>query len=558
MELTDYVRILRKWLWLILLGAFVGGGVGIIFSSRQVPVYSASATVSIGAFQQNPNPTTTEINIALDLVQTYQQLVFTHDVLQGVVDALDLNVPAEALRGIVYSSVIPDTSLITITVRFTDPILAADIANTMVDQLIIHSPTNLTPAQQAQIDFDNQQIQALTDQITQQRALINELDQQISATSDRAEITSLNQQKSVLVDQINQASATIAQFTTNVTTLQQRTNAVTVVDRAIIPEVASNSSSTMAVLFGAAVGAALAGWVGFIVDYIDDKIRTPEKAATLLSVPVLGAIPKFGKKNASYKERLISQFPSVSLETEAYRRLRTNIVFMSSETNQKLFVVSSSGPGEGKSVTTANLAVTMAAAGTRVLLIDADMRRPTQHQIFGLENNVGLSTLLFVDPNGRGEDDRQGLRNLDQCLQSTDVPNLKVITSGFVPSNPSEILGSVLMKRWIEAFRGSSNIDVILIDTPPILMFADTSTVAALADADVMLIVDCERTPRSAAIKAREQLKQVGANVKGVILNRMNIRDDSNYYYGYGYNYYYSTPETNKGGLRGLLRRRQQ
>src|SRR5262249_42437123 len=143
-----------------------------------------------------------------------------------------------------------------------------------------------------------------------------------------------------------------------------------------------------------------------------------------------------------------------------------NLLF-TTQSRKGVYVVTSPSPEEGKSVTTANLAVTMAQAGLQVLLIDADLRRPRIHEIFNLENKVGLTSLLFADPSKEVNQDNglpQMPSNLKHCLQETGIPKLRVITSGFIPSNPTEILGSVLMQRWIDTFRDSSNIDIVLID----------------------------------------------------------------------------------------------
>ena len=556
MEIEYYFRLLRKWLWLIVAAAFVGAGIGFIQTTRQLPYYSAQATISVGQYIQDPNPTSAQIFIGQNLVATYQQLVETRDVLQGVVDALKLPMRPEGLRGLITTDVITGTSLITIRVTYDDPILTADIANEVANQLIAHSPTNLTAEQQTQVDLATSQIQSLNTQVTQQRTQKDQLDKQIAASQDQSEIAALKQQESELVTQINQAVSTIAQFQTTISNLQQRSNAISIVDRAVIPSASGNTGSPFSTLAGGLTGAVLAFGLALALDYFDDKIRTPQIATQVLTLPVLGVIPRFGKGNASYTERLLTQYTSMSVATEAYRRLRTNLVFTADQDNRKVFVVTSAGPGEGKSITAANLSVILAASGMRVLLIDADMRRPTQHKIFSLSNTVGLSTLLFVEPGAVNEADSYGksVRNLDECLQKTEIPNLKVIACGFVPTNPTEIVGSALMKRWVDAFRASSNIDVIVIDTPPSLMFSDSSILAALVNADVLFVIDSEKTRRNAALQAREQLQQVGATIKGVVLNRFNPHSTGNYYGEYYVSYYPGETPPKRGWRRWIGR----
>jgi polysaccharide biosynthesis transport protein len=223
---------------------------------------------------------------------------------------------------------------------------------------------------------------------------------------------------------------------------------------------------------------------------------------------------------------------------ESYRTARTNLLFSSTQERNSIFMVTSANPQEGKTVTISNLAVIMAQAGLQVLLIDADLRRPKIHEVFKLDNNIGLTTLLFSDPHSLNGQDSQSNRlpvSFHQCVKHTSIPKLRVITSGFIPSNPAEILGSEIMEHWINTFRSSSEIDVVLIDTPPSLAATDGVLLAAKTGAEVLLVVDCGKTRRGAASKAKEQFTKLGIELKGVIVNRVNPRDEDYSYYGYYY-----------------------
>lgn len=556
MELVQYIRLVRKWLWLILLASFVAGGVSFIVNTGRPPVYEAQTTISIGRYIESPNPDSSEIRTGIELAQTYAQIVQTTDVLQATIDALDLtDMSVDSLRRLINTRILPGTSLLVITVTYNDPVLTADIANNLAEQLILQSPTNLTPDQQAQIEFSNARINELTEQL---RASQNELDlinRQLETETDEDTIRDLREERNTVIEQINQASATIAQFSNTIATYQQRTNSLQVIERARVPTSPSGASVVSTTLLGIIVGAALAVGVALLIEYLDDTIRTTEDAAQTLALPVLGAIARFGKKNTPYPDRLVVNQPSMSPIAESYRTLRTNLLYSDNKQHKSVYVITSPAPEEGKSVTTANLAITMALAGLQVLLIDADLRRPRVHELFGLDNSVGLTTLLFADPptsgNGAHGDDKLP-SGLKACLQNTSVPRLRVITSGFIPSNPTEILGSALMQRWVDAFYAATNVDVILFDTPPCLMVADSSVLAATVKAEVVLVLDCGRTRRGGAIRAKEQFTRLGVTVKGVVVNRINPRDEA-YDYGYGYGYYYAAPEPENG--KGLLQR---
>ena len=556
MELIAYIRLVRKWLWLLLVCGFVGGGISFILSSAQPPRYTAKTTLSIGRYIEAQNPDSADIRTGIDLAQTYAQLIRTRDVLQGTVDALELRLSAEQVANLFTTQILTGTSLMVVNVTYTDAVLAADIANAVADQLVLKSPTNLTPDQQAQVDFANDQIAALSEQIAQQRASLANVNRELDLTTSEAERAQLTEQQAGLVDQINQASATVATFQNTVSAIQQRTNALDIVERAIIPTSPIGTNIVVNTLLGALVTMLIAFGIIILIEYLDDRIRSTETAAQVLSLPVIGAIPRFTKRNAAYPDRLITQESSMSPITESYRRLRTNLMFTAESAGgrKSAFVITSSGPEEGKSVTTANLAVTMALAGMNVLLIDADLRRPRVHEIFGLENEVGLTTLLFADPgngsNGHDDSHNSSISKLNQCLQLTSVPKLKVITSGFTPSNPTEILGSALMKRWIDTFRAARDIDIVLIDTPPALLFADSSILASVAKADVLMVIDAGKTRTGAALETKEQFTQLGLEIKGVIVNRVNPRDERGRYgysygYGYGYGYYGWSPGSN-------------
>lgn len=561
MEFAQYVRLFRKWLWLIVVAAFIGGGISFIINTGQPSVYRARTIIAIGRFIEARNPEQADIRIGIELAQTYAQIARTTDVLEATIDALNLPLSTEELNRLIETEILTGTSLLVVNVNYTDAILAADIANGLAEQLILKSPSNLTPDQLTQIDFANSQISALTAQIAQARTELDLVSSQLENATTQPEITRLTQQRNALVTQINEASATVAQFTDTVSKLQQNTNALDIVERARIPTTPSGPSTIVVTLLGALVGGGLAMGGVFLYEYLDETIRTTEEAAQALALPVLGAIMRIGRRADAYPDRLIMNLPSMSPIAEAYRTVRTNLLFGSAQADTSIYVITSAGPEEGKSVTTANLAISMAMAGLQVLLIDADLRRPRVHEIFGLDNNIGLTTLLSAEPrelNGNGHSRRLPAGLMD-CMQSTSLPKLWVITSGFTPANPTEILGSTLLKRWIEIFRASSDIDVVLIDTPPALVVADSSVLAATADAGVILVVDCGHTRRGAAQKVKEQFQQVGVEFKGIVVNRVNPRDQT-YEYGYGYGYYYAPEpaEEKQGGLRHYFGSREK
>lgn len=215
---------------------------------------------------------------------------------------------------------------------------------------------------------------------------------------------------------------------------------------------------------------------------------------------------------------LISMTAPKSPIAEQFRTIRTNIQFSSVDEELQTMIVTSSGPAEGKSTTTANLAVVFAQQGKRVLLIDADLRKPTVHYTFRTENHIGLSNVLT----------RQS--SLEEAVTVTAQDKLWVLPSGPIPPNPSELLGSKGMKTLLE--QAKDEYDVVILDTPPVLAVTDAQVLANLADG-VVLVVSSGKTEIEAAKKARELLDSAKAKILGVVLNNKRVQD-SQYYYYYG------------------------
>lgn len=218
------------------------------------------------------------------------------------------------------------------------------------------------------------------------------------------------------------------------------------------------------------------------------------------------------------KRHLIALLNPRSPVTESYRALRTNIDFSSVDEQTRVIMVTSAGPEEGKSTVVGNLAVTYAQDERRVLLIDADMRKPTVHRTFQLSNRYGLSSFLS----------RQ--IDLENAIQESGVPNLSVMTAGPIPPNPAEMLNSNSMTKLMEQLRESY--DVVLIDTPPILAVTDAQLLASKSDG-VLMVINAGKVKKEVVLKAKENLTRVNARMLGVVLNNVKRKASEEYYYYY-------------------------
>lgn len=244
------------------------------------------------------------------------------------------------------------------------------------------------------------------------------------------------------------------------------------------------------------------------------------------------------KRNSNMKERnLIAQIDPKSPISEAFRTLRTNIQYSSVDHQIKSIMVTSTGPSEGKSTIASNLAVVMAQSGKRTLLVDADMRKPTIHRMFKLMNREGLTNILANQNHLASMQDAivqsavEGKNRLADYIRKTEDQNLDVITTGPIPPNPAELLGSKSMSRFIQEV--SNQYDVIFFDTPPVIAVADAQILASQLDG-VLLVVNSGKTNRDMAMKAKSLLDNVKANVLGCVLNNRKITRDNYYYYYYG------------------------
>lgn len=215
---------------------------------------------------------------------------------------------------------------------------------------------------------------------------------------------------------------------------------------------------------------------------------------------------------------LITHYDKKSPISEQYRTIRTNIEFSSVDQSLKTIIVTSAGPGEGKSTTTANLGVVFAQQGKKVLLIDGDLRKPTVHYTFQLDNTIGLTNVLT------------GQAEFSAAIKNSEVEHLSILTCGPIPPNPAEMLGSAAMKKFLG--EASEQFDIIIIDSPPVLAVSDAQILSNLADG-IVLVTKSGQTEYDMALKATELLKNSRARLLGAILNHKDVKQ-SNYYYYYG------------------------
>jgi len=325
-----------------------------------------------------------------------------------------------------------------------------------------------------------------------------------------------------------------------------RTGNIRVVDVAEIPRSPISPKKTQNMLLGLIVGLALGIGLAFFLEYLDNTVKTPDDIKERLKIPYLGPVPLLamaapdnlvgkpgnpGTRERKPEEDLIVINSPKSTASESYRGLRTSILFSAADAPPRTILVTSAAPFEGKTITSANIAVAMAQAGNKILLIDCDMRRPRMHRVFNVPRDRGLSNILA------------GTCGIDDAIIHTTIPGVDIIPSGPVPPNPSEMLGSQSMFKIIEILRGQY--DRIIIDSPPITAVTDSVIISRWVDG-VLLVVRVGETHREIIKNGIGLLQSANAHILGAILNGVDMGRDSYYYYQYYYYYYGEDGEKKK------------
>jgi capsular exopolysaccharide synthesis family protein len=332
----------------------------------------------------------------------------------------------------------------------------------------------------------------------------------------------------------------------NDVTMAGTPNNIHVVDYAAIPKGPVGPRRMQAVLLAIVLAIAFGIALALFLEYLDDTVKDSRDVETGLRLPSLAIIPIAGKARQRFlpitralqrtnghgvsPELLITNTGS-TVQAEAYKHLRTSILLSTAGRAPKSLLVTSSVPAEGKTTTVINTATVLAQTGAQVLIIDADMRRPRLHQVLDMSNDDGLSGILSSDMT-----EHDVLSKIKKYQDS----NIYLLSSGAIPPNPAELLGSSQMKQLLEIV--GNNFNYVVIDSPPIASFTDGVLISALVDG-VLLVVHGGKTSRQVVKRARQMLHEIGAKIIGVVLNKAEVRAGVDYYYHYGYNGYYSRTE---------------
>lgn len=545
MELKQYLIPLRKWWWLLIATTLVSTLSAFAATRFEEPLYRTHTTLIIGQTLENPNPSSGDFYLGTTLAQSYADIAQRSLVQEATMAALGLtwlptyrvNVPA-------------NNQLIEIIVTDSSPARAQAVANMLAEQLIRQTPTGSPGADEQRALFINQQMDSLQVKIDETEAQITGLQNALEDMVSARQIADTQTQISSLEVRLNTLQTNFATLLNN--TPKGAPNTLRVIEPAALPTTSISPPIWQTVLLGSVIGFVLAAAAAYLMEYLDNTIKTPDEAVRKLGAPILGFIAELNAAaNGQNPEPYVATHPR-SPVAEAYRILRTNLEFAGVDQPLKTILITSPGPGEGKSTTAANLGVALAQGHKQVILLDCDLRRPNIHRFFGLANQTGLSDIF------------RGQASVSELLLPTKIAGLSVMTSGSVPPNPAELLSSGKMQQILQEL--SELADVVIIDSPPFVV-SDAIILGSKVDG-VLMLVQPERTPEPAAAAMVNQLRRVGANLVGMVFNRIASGAagyygayhyyQSPYYYDNGRQEYYleeSSPKSNAPASKGTLAR---
>lgn len=512
MDISEILQVIRKRLWLVVLGTLLVSATAFAVSKIRTPIFQAKVTMMVNQTNNMLSSDLNSLQTGEQLAQTYSQLLKARPLLQMVIANLDLDLsPEKLVEDMIGTSLIGGTQLLELTVKDTDPQRASDIANEIAFTFITTHNAEQQLEGMAELEQDvAAEMAELRDLIQQNRA---KMDRLRSSSSLLAE-----QELKALQDTLaGQQSAYASLLSTLLGIRQTQTKLldVTIVEPAVPPKKPTGSGSLLYAAVGGIAGLSLSVGLAVLLHRLNRSFETSDDVTHVLSLPTLGVVPWLHDKERCLP--LVTSADPHSAVSEAYRALRTNVRFASIDRPLTALLVTSAEPKAGKTTVAGNLGIVCAQAGLQVVLVDADLRFPQLHHLFGLDNRTGLTDLLLGDAH-----------SVQECKLQTGTDNLRLVTSGPIPPNPSELLGSMRMEAVLAQLQESA--DLVIVDSPPVLAVTDAAVLSPKVGG-VVLVVAARRTSHEAASRARAALQSVGVAILGVVLVGVRHRGPAYHYY---------------------------
>lgn len=526
LDLRHYLDVVTRRKWIILAAAVLVTVVAVGLSLAQTPMYRSGALVLLqGDDAERRLGGTDQIDPRVNLNRVETEIgVIESNLVQDAVEAglgrePDVSVSAEG-----------ETDIIRISATSTEPEQAAAEANlyaeTYVEWKRERTIDDLLAAQQtvqAEIDSLQQQQDELEAPLADLEGALFAAGSEDEREDIRAQMADLEAE---IQPEISAIQSSLALYRAELSSLQvsqriTRTGGAQIISTAQVPEEPFEPQPLRNGVLGLVVGLMLGVGAAFLMETLDDRVRSREQLERITGWPTIGLIPVITAAKDGEHDLATMEAPN-SPAAEAYRTLRTAVQFVGLERPLDAIQITSAKPSEGKTTTAANLAIALAQAGKRVILLDADLRKPRLHKEFGLDNRAGFTTML-LDSNLSAD-----------AFHRTRVPNLVVVPSGPPPPNPSELLSLQATRQVLQQLRAEC--DVLVIDSPPVLPVTDPMILSGYVDG-VIVVADANAAEVKSLTRMRELLTQVNAQVVGVSVNQVDA--DAGYGYGYGYEYGY-------------------
>lgn len=525
MDLSVYLAPLVKWWRLVVVAAVIAGVSTLVATLFQPAVYSSRTTLIVGQSISNPNPSSPQFYLEQELAKIYADIGSREPVRRGTMEALGLAwLPAFSVRAL------PNTQLIEIAVTDTNPVRAQAVAAELANQLVRRTPADLIPEDEDRQTFVDDQLARMQQDIQTTQDEINALQTRLGVLSGAREIADVERQISGLQDKLRSLQTTYASLVSG--TPRGAVNSLTVVEPAAVPARSSGPNRMLNVLLAFALGGCVAGGGAYLIEYLDRRVNHAAEIQQLLGWPILGEVGQIpaGADASTY----ICDQPD-TMVADSFRALRANLESAGLGTRMKTVLVTGPSPSEGKSTVALNLALTMAMAGKKTVLIDGDSHRP--QPIY--RNQKGLSDLLL-----NGGDPTEHLIN--------PYPRqLSVLPAGVTPLKAAGLLSLTNLRAILEGLGPVA--EVIVIDGPP--AFVSDSLVLAGAVDGVLAVVRLGHSPWDAVREMKARFESSPANILGIVLNGISKRPAF-------YHAYYQEPPTSDhptqsgtfGKLRDVLR----
>jgi polysaccharide biosynthesis transport protein len=505
MTLPEILKAVRQWWWILIICPVIAAGTAYFVSSLLTPMYESEATVIVEHQLAGGALDLQSIQAAERRTQTFSQLISTRSVTQPVIDELDLDVTAEDFRSNLSISHVTNTQLISISYQDPNPALAAEIVNLVAAQFGEYVREIQVPIVGLSEDDLDEAIAGLDEQIEAVDTSIAEIVAAGGPESEEEEVRLAALENTL--GQLQQTREALAAVEETLSGFDATVGSQVYVAEPASPPTDPVSPRTMLnVALAGMLGLLLGGGLTVVAAWLDDKIKTEHDLRELFDRPVVGAVPLEALPN-----QVEDAHSGRSLSGEIFRGLRTNLQFTMIDRDVKSLVVTSMFPGEGKTTVAANLAIVLAQGGQRVILVDADLRRPRVHSMFHrVRNDRGLSNLLLHSP-----------AVIEEVVQSTTVKNLKVLASGPLPPNPPDLLGSLRMKALVAALEDTA--DIVIFDAPP-LVISESLLLSSLVDG-LLFVVRANSHRTAELVEGYETASQAGAPILGFVLN--GVRPES-------------------------------